>query len=168
MIPRLEFGNPPTERIIAYTKALQEQGFAGDIDISNAMRLVMSTDNSVYQVLPEVVLFPRHLLDLQIIFKTAHIRNHKIHFTLRGGGTSTNGQSLGEGVIIDCSKYMTQIKEVNFIEEWVRVEAGVVLDQLNDYLQPHGYFFPITISPVAAKVPSDPVKIAFKLKCCSL
>jgi len=147
MLPKLVFGNSPTDRILAFIEALKAQGFAGEMSMSDSTRLVMSTDNSVYQVLPEAVLFPKNFHDLQTIFKISHIRQQKISFTLRGGGTSTDGQCLGEGITVDCSKYMNHIKEVNFVEEWVIVEPGVVLDQLNCYLRPHGYFFPVTISP---------------------
>ena len=57
------------------------------------------------------------------------------------GGTGTNGQSLTPGIVLDLSKYMNHILEINIEENWVRVEAGVIKDQLNDYLRPYGFFF---------------------------
>lgn len=62
-------------------------------------------------------------------------------FTPRGGGTGTNGQALNAGIIVDMSRYMNRIIEINPEEGWVRVEAGVIKDQLNQFLKPYGYFF---------------------------
>jgi FAD/FMN-containing dehydrogenase len=61
-------------------------------------------------------------------------------FTPRGGGTGTNGQALNQGIIVDMSRYMSRIIEINPQEGWVRV-AGVIKDQLNQFLKPYGYFF---------------------------
>ena len=65
----------------------------------------------------------------------------EIKFSARGGGTGTNGQSLTPGIIVDLSKYMNKVLEINVEERWVKVETGVIKDQLNDYLRPHGFFF---------------------------
>ena len=79
---------------------------------------------------------------MQLITELAsQARFNDIKFSARGGGTGTNGQSLTPGVVIDLSKFMNRILEINVEENWVRVEAGVVKDQLNDYLRPHGFFF---------------------------
>src|SRR5690606_40722815 len=59
----------------------------------------------------------------------------------RGGGTGTNGQSLTDGLVVDTSKYMNQILEINVEERWVRVQCGVVKDQLNAAIKPYGLFF---------------------------
>lgn len=64
-----------------------------------------------------------------------------VDFTPRGGGTGTNGQALNRGIIVDMSRYMSRIIEINPQEGWVRVEAGVIKDQLNQFLKPYGYFF---------------------------
>ncbi len=62
-------------------------------------------------------------------------------FGPRGGGTGTNGQSLTPGIIVDLSRYMREILEINTQEGWVRVQTGVIKDQLNDFLKPYGFFF---------------------------
>lgn len=143
----LDSDNYLSNLIHEFAKALGFSTYQGDIDLSQAQRLTMATDNSVYQVLPALVLFPKVSSDIEIILKLANQDQYRgLFFTLRGGGTSTNGQSLTEGVLIDCSRHLTQIKELNLEEEWVSVEPGVVLDQLNEYLKPHGYFFPVIIS----------------------
>ena len=71
----------------------------------------------------------------------------KIKITARGGGTGTNGQSLSEGIVLDCSRFMNRILEINLKQGWVRVEPGVVLDQLNKYLEPNNVFFAPDLSP---------------------
>ncbi|MCO4789692.1 hypothetical protein DK293_13760, partial [Vibrio cholerae] len=65
----------------------------------------------------------------------------RVTFSPRGGGTGTNGQSLTKGVVVDLSRHMNRILEINPQEGWVRVQAGVIKDQLNDAVRPHGFFF---------------------------
>ncbi len=71
----------------------------------------------------------------------AEPRFKSLIFTPRGGGTGTNGQALNGGIIVDMSRYMNRIIEINPDEGWVRVETGVIKDQLNQFLKPYGYFF---------------------------
>lgn len=142
MIPQLS--NVPKLNDIAqlYLEQLKKQGFTGDIESSYAARLSMATDNSVYQMLPQAILFPRSTADIVLIIRIAQQTDfHQLTFTPRGGGTGTNGQSLNNGMIIDTSRYMNRILEINLEQGWVRVEAGVIKDQLNRYLEPYGYFF---------------------------
>lgn len=102
----------------------------------------MATDNSIYQLLPDAVVFPRSTADVALIARLAsQERFSTLVFTPRGGGTGTNGQALNQGIIIDMSRYMNRIIEINPEEGWVRVEAGVIKDQLNQFLKPYGYFF---------------------------
>ncbi|QDJ13192.1 hypothetical protein CEP45_04715 [Mergibacter septicus] len=125
-----------------YLMALKEQQFAGDIAASYAERLSLATDNSVYQQLPQAILFPKDIADLVRITRLAQREKFRaLQFTPRGGGTGTNGQSLNKTLIIDLSRYFTQILELNIKERWVRVQAGVVKDQLNQFLKPYGLFF---------------------------
>ncbi|EGH17661.1 oxidoreductase, FAD-binding protein, partial [Pseudomonas savastanoi pv. glycinea str. race 4] len=67
--------------------------------------------------------------------------SRQVVLTPRGGGTGTNGQSLTDGVVVDLSRHMNNILEINVEERWVRVQTGVVKDQLNAALKPHGLFF---------------------------
>lgn len=120
--------------------ALRATGYSGDINISYGSRLAVATDNSIYQQLPQAVLLPKSVDDLSLIGQTA-AQYPTVRFSARGGGTGTNGQSLTPGLIVDLSRYMNQVLEVNVAEQWVRVQAGVVKDQLNDVLRPLGYFF---------------------------
>ena len=70
----------------------------------------------------------------------------RVPITARGGGTSQAGQSIGPGVILDCSKHFDRVLEINPDERWVRVEPGCVLDELNQALRPHGLLFAPDIS----------------------
>lgn len=136
-----EYPQVPSE-IQAFVNALEQAGFIGDIDISYGGRMVAATDNSIYQQIPQAVLYPKSQHDVRCVFRTAARTQFKgIRFSPRGGGTGTNGQSLTPGVVIDLSRYLTKVLELNIAEGWVRVEAGIVKDQLNAVLAEHGYFF---------------------------
>lgn len=141
-IPVLDKKLDLPEETRAFLAQLKKSGFIGDIEAGDAARVVAATDNSIYQAIPQAILYPRGSQDVRCIVRTANRREfNSITFTARGGGTGTNGQSLTTGVIIDLSRHMNKILEINPQEGWVRVEAGVVKDQLNQALAPHGYFF---------------------------
>ncbi|MGL5307901.1 MAG: FAD-binding oxidoreductase, partial [Aeromonas veronii] len=142
MIPRLDYQDSLSPATLQFLELLERSAFRGDIEKSYASRLAMATDNSVYQVVPQAVLYPRSADDIAAMLKlAAEPAFASLSFFPRGGGTGTNGQSLGGGIIVDLSRYMNQIMEINLEEGWVRAQAGVVKDQLNAYLKPHGYFF---------------------------
>ena len=149
MIPRLSHSESTPEIVQSFLAKLRQSSFAGDIQHDYGTRLITSTDNSIYQVLPQAVVFPKNLADIQALLQLT--AQHKfcqcIKITARGGGTGTNGQSLTEGIVLDCSRYMNRILETNIKQGWVRVEPGVVLDQLNEHLAPHKVFFAPDLSP---------------------
>lgn len=127
-----------------YLNALRADGFGGDIADDEAARLVGATDNSIYHIEPQAILFPKEATD---VVRAATLADRfGIALTARGGGTGTNGQSLNDGVVVDMSRHMTGILSLNTDAGTVTVEPGVVLDQLNAYLKPHGYFFAPTVS----------------------
>ncbi|WP_413740954.1 FAD-binding and (Fe-S)-binding domain-containing protein [Sodalis sp. RH15] len=142
MIPQISQAPGLAKPVIDFLHELKFNGFAGDSATSYADRLTMATDNSVYQLLPDAVVFPRSTDDVALIGKlAADPRFASITFTPRGGGTGTNGQSLNTGIVVDMSRYMNRILDVNTEQGWVKVEAGVIKDQLNLFLKPLGYFF---------------------------
>ncbi|MGO3909989.1 D-2-hydroxyglutarate dehydrogenase YdiJ [Huaxiibacter chinensis] len=142
MIPQISQAPGVVQLVLNFLQALEQQGFTGDTATSYADRLTMATDNSIYQLLPDAVVFPRSTADVALIARlAAQERFASLIFTPRGGGTGTNGQALNQGIIIDMSRYMNAIIEINPEEGWVRVEAGVIKDQLNQFLKPYGYFF---------------------------
>jgi FAD/FMN-containing dehydrogenase/Fe-S oxidoreductase len=100
---------------------------------------IYSTDASVYKEVPVAVIWPKGVSDLKKILRFVSQENSSI--TMRAGGTSLAGQVVGSGIIVDVSKYMNRILEVNKEEMWVRVEPGVVLDELNMKLKEYGLFF---------------------------
>ena len=148
MIPQLSLQESLKPDTAHFLEALAKTPFSGDIRGDFASRLIASTDNSIYQILPQAVVFPRTSEDLAVLFQLANQAPFQtITFSPRGGGTGTNGQSLSPGIILDCSKYMNQILEVNLEAGWVRVQPGVVLDQLNAALKPDGVFFAPSLAP---------------------
>lgn len=142
MIPRLANIPQLNPLVQQYLTELKQQHFNGDIASNYADRLSLATDNSVYQQLPQAILFPKSVADVVILTKLAQKTAFQaLTFTPRGAGTGTNGQSLNNNIIVDLSCHLTQILELNVQERWVRVQAGVVKDQLNQFLKPHGLFF---------------------------
>lgn len=142
MLPRIDHQTHLPAIFENFVSALKAKSFTGDISASYSARLAVATDNSVYQQLPQLVINPRTQQDIILLAKTASEEQYnEIKFSARGGGTGTNGQSLTPGIIVDLSKYMNKVLAINVDEKWVKVEAGVVKDQLNDFLRPHGFFF---------------------------
>ncbi len=142
MIPQISQAPGVVQLVLNFLQALEQQGFTGDTATGYADRLTMATDNSIYQLLPDAVVFPRSTADVSLITRLAgEARFQSLVFTPRGGGTGTNGQALNQGIIVDLSRYMNRILEINPEEGWVRVEAGVIKDQLNQFLKPYGFFF---------------------------
>ena len=111
----------------------------GEVCFDRISRALYSTDASVYQIEPLGVVIPRTRED---VVRTVEIaRRHRATITARGGGTSQAGQAIGAGLIIDTSKYLNRLLEVNVQERWARVEPGLVLDDLNAQLRQFGLRF---------------------------
>ena len=140
MLPLLEPQASLESHYQSYLDALKSSTFSGDIEFTYASRLSVATDNSIYQKLPQAVVFPKSVSDLSLIGKLAN-QHPLVKFAARGGGTGTNGQSLTSGVVVDMSRHMNKVLEINAEQGWVKVQSGVVKDQLNDALRPHGFFF---------------------------
>ncbi len=122
--------------------ALRRAGFAGGIDADSALRAAMSTDNSVYQITPDLIAAPRDAADLVVLMGVmAQPEFAATALTARGGGTGTNGQSLNRGVILDLRRHMNRLIALNAAEGWADVEPGMVLDDLNDQIRASGWFF---------------------------
>lgn len=111
----------------------------GEVRFDSTTRKLYSTDASIYQIEPVGVVIPRTPEALQSAVQIAL----EMHASLipRGGGTSLSGQSIGPGVILDCSKYLNQIIHVDPQQRTARVQPGVILDQFNRALEPHGLMF---------------------------
>ncbi len=103
------------------------------------MRTLYATDASAYREMPLAVAIPKNKEDIRKLIGFA--RDHKTSLIPRTAGTSLAGQVVGNGIIVDVSKHFTQILELNKEEHWVRVQPGVIRDELNMFLKPHGLFF---------------------------
>ena len=107
-------------------------------------RGLYSTDASIYQIEPLGVVVPKTTSD---VFRTLEIASEAgLSVTPRGAGTSQSGQAIGAGLIMDTSKYLTGIGELDRDAARIRVQPGMVLDRLNRHLAPHGLFFPVDVA----------------------
>ncbi len=142
MLPRLQSQSDVDPLVLRFLEQLKETSYSGDIEATYSSRLAVATDNSVYQQLPQAVVHPKNTSDVQIIASLgAQEEFADITFSPRGGGTGTNGQSLTKGIVVDLSRHMNNVLEINAEEGWVRVQTGLIKDQLNDAVRPHGFFF---------------------------
>jgi len=111
----------------------------GDVHFDRTSRLLYSTDASMYQIEPIGVVVPRHKGDVQAVIEVAN--RFKVPVLPRGGGTSLAGQTVGHAIVLDFSKYMRKVLEVNQAELWCRVQPGLVQDELNAHVRPLGMQF---------------------------
>jgi FAD/FMN-containing dehydrogenase/Fe-S oxidoreductase len=127
----------------ALERALRQHTTA-EVRFDAVTRALYATDASVYKLRPLGVALPRTRQDLVEIVRLCG--RHGCPITLRGGGTSQCGQAIGSGLVVDTSKHLTAVLELNAAERWVRVEPGIVLDELNAQLRPHGLRFAPDVS----------------------
>ena len=116
----------------------------GEVRFDAVTRALYSTDASVYQIEPVGAVIVKSREDLLRVVETC--ARHRCSLTMRGGGTSQAGQAIGAGLQVDTSKYYNQILELNVEEQWARVQPGIVLDELNAALKPHGLRFAPDVS----------------------
>jgi FAD/FMN-containing dehydrogenase/Fe-S oxidoreductase len=119
-------------------KQLSQQ-LEGDLYFDTTMRTLYATDASAYREMPLAVAIPKTEDDLKKLIAFADIENTSL--IPRTAGTSLAGQVVGKGIIVDVSQNFTQILELNKEEHWVRVQPGVIRDELNMFLKPYGLFF---------------------------
>lgn len=117
-------------------------GFAGEVSLDFATRASVSTDNSVYEIMPDLVVAPRDVSDVEKLMTVlGRPEFSRIPVTARGGGTGTNGQSLNCGVVVNFQRFMTRILTLNVEEGWADVEPGIVLDEFNAAIAHTGLHF---------------------------
>ena len=127
------------ERSEVHTFINELKDIKGDVLVDDYSLGMYSTDASFYQIKPLAVVLP---LDEADVKKTVEIaRIHKLRLLPRGGGTSLAGQTVGDGIVIDFSKYMNKILEFNEQERWVRVQPGLVRDELNEEMAKYRLHF---------------------------
>jgi FAD/FMN-containing dehydrogenase/Fe-S oxidoreductase len=117
---------------------------SGDVQFDRFTRGRYATDASHYQITPVGVVAPRTIEEAERAIGIA--RSENVSVLARGGGTSQAGQAVGESLVVDCSKYLTRILDLDIKRATCTVEPGIVLDDLNRALKPHGLWFPVDIS----------------------
>ncbi|WP_460936982.1 FAD-binding and (Fe-S)-binding domain-containing protein [Spirosoma humi] len=128
--------NPPFANLLP--------SFEGDLYFDNspehtAQRILYATDASVYQEMPIAVALPKSVSDIKRLLRFA--QQHGLGLIPRAAGTSLAGQVVGSGIVVDISKYFSNILDIRAEEKWVRVQPGVIRDDLNAFLKPHGLLF---------------------------
>jgi FAD/FMN-containing dehydrogenase len=118
---------------------LLSKNLEGDLFYDNTMRTLYATDASAYREMPLAVAIPKSERDLKTLISYATEKH--ISLIPRTAGTSLAGQVVGNGIIVDVSKNFNRILEINAGEKWVRVQPGVVRDELNMALKPYGLYF---------------------------
>jgi FAD/FMN-containing dehydrogenase/Fe-S oxidoreductase len=131
----MDFSTARRDSLVRYLR----QHISGEVRFDDPSRSLYSTDASHYQIRPLGVVLPKSIDDLVVTVQIASDLN--VPITARGGGTSLSGQSIGPGIVIDCSKYLNAVGEIDVTNRRVRVQPGVVLDHLNRTLAPHGLMF---------------------------
>ena len=124
---------------IQHITAQLNQLLDGDVDATALTRAIYSTDASNYRVVPDIVVLPRHGDDVVAAVKLA--RDYSLSVTARGGGTSCAGNSVGPGLVLDFSKYMNQVLDIDAQAQTAVVQPGVVLADLQKALAKHGLRF---------------------------
>jgi FAD/FMN-containing dehydrogenase/Fe-S oxidoreductase len=146
-VSELPLLDPPRQHAIdpvELREALAAAISSHDVRSDQLHRALYATDASVYQIVPLMVVFPASAADVAAAMHVCE--RFRVPITARGGGTSQAGQSIGPGVILDCSKHLDRVLEINSQERWVRVEPGCVLDELNQAVRPYGLQFAPDVS----------------------
>ena len=116
-----------------------EPAFAGELRVDSLARKIYSTDASAYQEIPLAVAIPKTPNDIRLLIELAN--RIGVGLIPRTAGTSLAGQVVGSGIVVDVSRHFNEILEINPNEKWVRVQPGVIRNELNMALAPHGMMF---------------------------
>jgi FAD/FMN-containing dehydrogenase/Fe-S oxidoreductase len=119
--------------------ALKDRLFLGNQPAARTQRWLYASDASVYQELPEGVAMPHNTQEIKELIQLAISKGTSL--LPRAGGTSLAGQVVGSGIVVDIGTHMHQVVELNTTQKWVRVQPGIIRNDLNAFLQPHGLLF---------------------------
>ncbi len=128
-------------RLQNFKEQLYEANYSGDFLDDEATKVAYSTDNSIYQLVPQAVLVPSSAADVASLARINSMQATPFALVARGGGTGTNGQSLTDQLVIDTKRSLNQIVSIDAMNKQAIVQPGVVLTQLNEALHEHGLFF---------------------------
>ena len=147
MLQRLIPQESTTPEVHRFLQDLRRSNFRGDVSIDEATLTVASTDNSIWQTIPQAVIAPRCRGCVEeLLTLLARDEHRSISLTPRGAGTSTAGQTLTNSIVLDCKRYLHCIHEVDVETKQVRVECGVVLQTVNRELASHGLMIGPTVA----------------------
>ncbi|HEY7385872.1 MAG TPA: FAD-linked oxidase C-terminal domain-containing protein [Beijerinckiaceae bacterium] len=132
------------ERLMPGLERRLKAEVSGEVMFDRFSRGRYATDASAYQIMPLGVVTPRSVAEAERAIALARAEGARV--TPRGGGTSQCGQTINESLVVDCSKYLTRILNLDVAGRRCVVEPGIVLDELNRQLKPHGLWFPIDVS----------------------
>ena len=132
------------ERLLPGLERRLKAELGGGADFGRFTRGGYSTDASHYQIMPLGVVIPRTIEEAERAIEIC--RAEGVAVTARGGGSSQAGQTVNSSIIVDCSKYLNRILDLDVAGRRVRVEPGIVLDDLNRQLKAHGLWFPVDVS----------------------
>jgi anaerobic glycerol-3-phosphate dehydrogenase C subunit len=118
-----------------------QRSIEGEVLFDQLSRTIYSSGASLYRVRPLAIVKPKSRGDVVHVVEFA--ARQGIPITPRGSGTSRAGNEVGEGLLLDFTKYLNGVLEFNAVEKWVRVQPGIILESLNQFLKPSGLFFPI-------------------------
>ncbi len=138
-------GPPGGIEALATEIAAGLQGGRADVRVDRPYRLLYATDASIYEMEPVAVVFPRSTAEVQHVVRIAAARG--IPVLPRGGGTSLAGQGVNHAIVLDMSRHMDGVLEINVEEGWARVQPGVVVDGLSRAARPHGLMYAVDPSP---------------------
>ncbi len=130
--------NPVSRKLSAALESLNQR-FTGEVAEDELQRTIYATDASVYQQIPAAVAFPANERDIGLLIDLANETG--VGLIPRTAGTSLAGQVVGDGVVVDVSRHLIKILEINVKEQWVKVQPGVIRDELNMALAEHGLLF---------------------------
>lgn len=135
-------GQPVTQEPAAAVNAAVEEiraTISGDTRADQLSRAIYSSDASIYEIVPDAVVMPKTIADVQETIKACAL--HRVPITARGAGTGLAGGAVNRGIILDLSRHMNRILDIDPVARTARVEPGAVLDELNAALRPHGLHF---------------------------
>lgn len=116
-----------------------QNSFSGKIYTDQLHLSIYATDASAYRMYPSAVAIPKNSNDIKLLLEFAHA--HELTLIPRAAGTSLAGQCVGTGIVVDISKYFTKIIDFNKEKRTITVQPGLIRDELNQFLKPHGLFF---------------------------
>ena len=133
-----------TEELTANLRQKLEPALAGELLTDRFSRGRYATDASMYQMMPHAVLIPKNMEDIRLVLEAA--RSDSIPILPRGGGTSQCGQTVNNAIAVDCTRHLNQCVEIDAENRRCVVQPGIVLDELNRQLKPHGLWYPVDVS----------------------